>query len=167
MGASAIVAGIGVATTAAGTGLQLFGQHKEAKAREAAARRNKEIRDQQAQEILRRTEINARAMRVQREDLLSRQISGAAAGGAALSGSVLQNLNEAAAEFELQELNMRREANFRAQQVMSGAQFELDQQLDATSGLGLQQIATGLGGASNILGQLNRRGVFDPDPKKG
>lgn len=161
MGAAAIIGGVGVASAVGGTALQMSAQAKEAAAREKAAQQNKQLRDAQAKEILRRLDINLRALGRQREQFLARQVSGASAGGAALSGSVLQNLNETAEAFEMEQLQMRREANFRAQQIVAGAQMQFDAEKAALGNVGLQQAATAIRGVSQVSGSLLGSGLLD------
>ena len=156
---------IGAAVTVGGTGVTMFGQSQAAKAQAKLAARQQEIKNQQANEMLIRAEQNARALKRQKHQLRGRTVSAASGSGAAISGSIINKLADDAAQFELLELNMRREANAGATALRQGAELDAILSNDAQRAANINQIATGLSGAKSTASGLTNSKVFDKTSK--
>lgn len=156
--ASLAVAAISAGVSTVGAIQQSQAQSAQAKYQAAVARNNQIIAQQNADDALKRGDVEEQKQRQKVQLLLGQQRTGFAAQGADLtSGSVLDILGDTAATGELDRLTIRNNAEREARQYMlQGVNFQADAQLyqmqakqaqtagyfDATSSL--------LGGASQV-----------------
>lgn len=136
-----------VGATVAGAGLSIYGQIRAAQAQEEAARRDAELKEMQATELLDRQAINERAMLEASEDAQSNFMSAFASSGAEGGiGGVVQIHRRTLDAIS----NSRREAQFKAKMLRMGAQIEMSLASDkATAGY-----ITGAGTALGTIGSL-------------
>jgi hypothetical protein len=102
----------------AGTLLQAFGQIESARSEARAAKASSRSLDAQADEVLRRAEINVETLGLQGQELQGEQLSAIAKGGVDVSsGSALQVIEEGALNIRKEQARVRREAEFEARQL--------------------------------------------------
>lgn len=116
----------------------------------------------QAKELLARTELNVQETFRQGERLKGQQVTSFAGSGVDLgSSSVLAMLEDSAGQIRRDVYNMRKEANFDADQLMKGAEF------DVRAGKRAATMGFIGAGTSLITGAMSASGKTDSDlPKK-
>ena len=133
-----------------GTGVTIYGQQKEAKAKARAAKKNAELKRLQALELLDRFEINSQALMAEGELLKDRQKVDLASRGIDIgSGSALSVIEETNALVARQLILDRKEAEFKAQQLRSGADMDVELAGDIRSAANIRSVGTFLSGVSS------------------
>ena len=116
----------------AGTGLQIYGQAKEADERKEAAEQQAQANRLQARELMRQQSVEEVGRKLEKRDQLDALSRSVAGGVAARSGSALRARNEVVEMAEWDILESRRNARFMADQVRQGA-MEMEQAADRIS----------------------------------
>lgn len=154
----------GLALSAIGTGLSIYGQYQQGQAAASAAEANAKMAEQQAANLDLENRENIRRQRVENQRLLSRQRAGFAASGVQIgTGTPLEVQADTAAILELDILDQNR-----ASQIQ---QSNLFYQASADRASGSNYRSAGmLGAAGSLFGGLgsigmsaytmNRQGVF-------
>ena len=132
-----------------GTALKIAADRKAAKAKARAARAEAGAKRAQAFELLERFEINADALRQEGEQFKATQIAIAAGTGLA-EKSLLTLMEDTNRKITREISNQRREAEFKADQVIAGADIDTKLAGDIKSASRLQTIGTFLQGASRL-----------------
>lgn len=136
-----------------GTTIAIVGQQKAARAEASAARENAEQKRIQALELLDRADINANALLLEGELLKGQQKVGFAGKGIDIgAGSALNVIEETNSIIAKQLLLDKREANFKAKQLRSGASADVSLAGDIRSAQRLRTAGTFLSGASRAFG---------------
>ena len=113
------------AATLIGTGLKIIGQRKASDAEEAAARKEAELKRQQAFNILERFEMNEKAARRKGESFKQSQIGAFASSGAAVGeGSSLLALEQTNRTLQRAIDLEKFEAEAQANALLTGADFQ-------------------------------------------
>jgi hypothetical protein len=142
----------------AGTGAQVAGSIVGGNARARAAEEGAKLKKLQADEVLKRSEINIRALQRQKRQLTGRQVSSFAKAGVDFSGSAIEVLDATEDQFKRDILSARREAAFKADQLRRGADIDTRLASDARAAGIISGVSTGLSGG--VRG-LTAAGVFD------
>lgn len=108
-------------TAVAGTALSVYGQLKAANAEQEAAQREADNRRLQAEEVLRRGKEKEITLTHQGEQLLGAQATGFGKSGITLEGSPLLAMETARNAITRDILESRRDSQFRADQLIRGA----------------------------------------------
>lgn len=149
-----------------GGALEFFGNRKARRAQAEAIRRQAELREIEAKEILQRAEINIDVVRDETTRLLGEQRSTYAAAGLRMEGSPLDvatsTLNRAEEHID----NMRREAEFDANMVRIGARADRDLARSTESAGVFQDIGTIATLSARTLSFADRAGAFKKTSKK-
>lgn len=140
------------AATIVGTGISLYGQHKQKKAQESAIRENAEAKRLQAFEILGRAETNIQRLREQAEVFKAGQLGRVVRGGAAIRGQTLVQLEQVNSDVLNAIADQRREVNFKSEQLFRGADIDVRLAGDLGSARGFSLIAGGLSGIGRAAG---------------
>ena len=120
-----IIAAVGLVVGIAGTLSAAEAAEEAEKAKAKAIRERAELKRKQADEILRRVEINVLAMRREKNQLVGRQTSGFAKAGVDFSGSSITVINATEESFIRGTMVARREARYKANQLRQGADIDL------------------------------------------
>lgn len=127
--------GVEVAAAAAvvGTGIQAYGQYQSAQAQARAARQNAKLKRSQANEMVERLRIEELNLQEQGEEVKAAQTTGYAKGGVQLgTGVTLLALEDTNYKISKKIETMKRDTMFRANQLIQGAGFEMDQARDTS-----------------------------------
>jgi len=143
---------VGAIATAAGVGLNIYGQMKAAKDQRKAASAQADARRAQADEILARNEINIKALKQEVEQFEARQAAAFAGSGVDIgSGAplvMMENTSRAAnAEIE----NRRRVAGYQAEAALRGAAIADQTGRNIEKNAPLQAAGTGLSALGQFL----------------
>lgn len=146
------------AAAVAGTGMSIYGQISGAQAQAEAAKRNAELKNQQANELLAREAINEAAIRKVAGITATRYSSAAAAtgfegGGVGGQVEIFMNAQDAIT-------NSQREAFFKASMLRQGAEIEASLASDAVT-------AAWITGAGSLLTTGAQVGSMYAKPGKG
>jgi len=151
LSAAGIGIGLQVAGSLGGAIGSIFGGKSEKRAAEARARQL-EI---QAQEILRRSELNQERIRKEGESFTASQASGFAKGGIDLgTGSPLLVIAETALQFDKDIAEERRQSEFDAAQVRAGAAAARRSGRDSARAGVIGAISSGFRGGARVAGFL-------------
>lgn len=138
-----------------GTLIVMQGQRDAARSEAAAASRNAQLKRLQALELLDRFDINARQL-FQEGELFKadQELSFASRGVDISSGSALNVIHETNATVLREYALQKREAQFKAEQLMAGA--DIDQRLagDIQSSASKQRLGTFLTGVGTVARQF-------------
>ena len=164
MAAFSALAIAGLAATAIGTGLSVYGQFQRGQAAASAAEANAKMAEQQAATLDQENRENLRRQRIENQRLLSRQRAGYAAAGVQIgTGSPLEVQAETAGILELDLLDQNRASQVQQNNLFNQARF------DRASGANYRSAGTlgaagslfgGLGSIGGTLYGMNRQGVF-------
>lgn len=159
---------IGIVGTLAATGLQMYGQHQQAKAAEAAAEYNNDLaqaeagnREAETREGISRERINNRA------DLASLRTRMAAQGRQVTTGTPLVLLGNAAGTLELGIQDAARASRMQADSMRAQGKmglWEAEQQGKAAK---LAMIGTGIQGITSAFGQYQEGKQLGMYPRIG
>lgn len=141
-----------------GTGVQVGGQIAAGNARSKAAQQQAQIKNEQADELLKRAETNILAIKRQRNKVVSQQASGFAKANVEASGSMLEVLENTEVEFKREVVNARREAEYKADQLRRGADIDLQLASDIKTASTIGGIAAGIGGVADVIPLFDKRG---------
>lgn len=145
---------LGATAAAVGAGLQIKNAMDQADNAEAQA----EIQRQQAAEVLRRSEVNAKAAQEQAQQIREEQISSYAKSGVdAFSGSPILFMEETARRAKRDIQNIRDEAAQKARMILMGADNISSQAGDIRTAGAVAGVGTLLTGTYNLL---NASGAF-------
>lgn len=144
--------------TIAGTGISILGQRQQAKAQQLAALQQADAKRLQAQELLKRSEINVGFLKDEVAQFQAQQITAAAASGVDVgSGLTLVQL-EKSNRMLAEQINIQRsEAEFKAEALLRGADIDTQLSGDIRKAGMFGMLGTGLSGAGQAAGQLSRR----------
>jgi hypothetical protein len=118
----------------AGAGMQAFGQFQSGQASAKAARQQAKLKQAQAQEMLNRMAIQEGRIRDQGEAFKGQQLTEFGSSGIQLgTGSTLIAMEDANLKINQQVEDMKRDTIFRANQLMIGADYEIQQGRDSIS----------------------------------
>ena len=142
---------VAIAAAVIGTAVQISAQKKAAKSQARAARENANAKRLQALDLLDRQEINAQALRAEGELLKGKQKVGFGGKGIDIgTESALNVIEETNSIVARQLLIDRREAEFKAAQLRSGAAIDVRLAGDIRSASRLQTAGTFLSGAGAV-----------------
>jgi len=142
----------------AGTAITIAGQRKAAKAQQAAANANAASKRLQAMELLDRFEINTQKLKAEGEVMKGQQQAGFAGKGIDIgSGSALSVIEETNSLVARQILLDRKEAIFKSNQLISGAEADTRLAGDIRSSSNLAQAGTFLSGAGSAASVFAQR----------
>lgn len=132
------------------TALSIYGQNEQRKENAKAARRKAAIQRMQAKETLRRFEVEKTIIELQSENFKATQAAISAAQGGRSTGSYIQ-MEQTAKNVSREIYNLSREAEFRADQILRGADFTEQVAEDQENASFINMFSTALSGASTIL----------------
>lgn len=140
-----------LATTALGTGANVYGNVKAAGAQASAAEKNAALKNAQADELISRQAINERILRERSEENAA---SYAGAAGLGESGGGIGGVMKIKADLEETILNSRREADFKAKMLRAGAEIDTQLSSDITDAAWITGAGTVLGTGANIYNMM-------------
>jgi len=141
------------AAAVVGTIVQLSAKSKEAKAQARAARSNAESKRLAALELLDRFELNTQALIVEGERLKAQQKTDFAGKGIDIgTGSALDVVEETNSLVAQQIILDKKEADFKAGQLLRGAEADVRLAGDIKKGARLEKLGIFLSGAGQVAG---------------
>ena len=143
-----------IALTAIGTALNLYGQHKEAKAQEEYLEDQAVLRRKQAYEILERADTNIETIYRDSDIIIGQQKALAGKGGVSTTeGSPLYMATLARVEAGRSAEIERHEAQYKADLLMSGADLSEAQVQDVRESRNVSMAGTAISGVAQGLSQ--------------
>jgi hypothetical protein len=158
----------GLAASAVGTGVQMYGQRQQAKTAERVAERNAKIQEGDALQTEMDARENARRLREDSKSKLKTQRSRYAKAGVINEGSPLEVMAETAGLLELDALEIGNQAKAKATRLRAGAEVSRQDGYDQANALRIASGATLLSGAGSALSmgaQMKDAGMFIKPPK--
>ncbi len=137
---------VAIGAIVAGTALTVYGNYKESQAQEEAARAKAEAKRAQAFEILGRSETNIKRLELEAGEFRSTQQAAIVRGGLDISASLVQ-VEQFNKGFMDMIADQKREAMFKAEQLLMGADLDLRLASDIASVRNIQAAGTIVGGA--------------------
>lgn len=145
-----IAAGIGLALTAVGTGVAVYGQYQQGKAAEAAGKYNARLAERDAAIQQARALENIRRQRERNRRYLSRQRALIAGRGIAMEGTALQILGKSASNLDLEIQDMFYESQLQQQSRIQEANLARYQGSQAKTASLLSSVGTLVSGGSQL-----------------
>lgn len=155
-----VLAGVAIAGSLVGSGISAAGQVAAGKARSRAAREEAEARFAQADEVLRRADINVQRAQRQASELEGRQIGAFARGGVALAGSALMFIEETQARAREDIAEIRISARKNAENIVLGGKALEAQAGSIQSAANLGAFGTVFGGVAGAAGSQSANILF-------
>lgn len=143
----------------AGTALSVYAQQQEAQNQADLAKRQAELKRQEAKELLARAEINAKALEQQGVELQASQEASFAGGNVGMGASPLMFVEAQNAKVKEEIALLHREANFRATQSEQSASLLTDEASTYQKNGFLRSLGSGLSGGASLvsMGAKNTR----------
>lgn len=141
--------------TLAGTAFQVAGEIEESKAQQKAAFENADAKRAQAFEYLKRTETNIERLKGDAKKFKASQVAAFAASGVDVSsGATLLQLEETNSQLAEQITIERREARFTAENIIRGAEIDIETASQIRKSTPMRAAATGLSGGGKAFSLL-------------
>ena len=148
-GAAATNPYVAAAVVAFGVTMQYFGNRKAAKAQEAAARKQAALKRFQANEMLDRFKLNEASLLRTEQETVSKQIGAMVKSGGGITSSSLLLLEDTNRKIQRQISLEKREANYKAEMLIRGADVDLSLAGDIDKASKVQNLGLFLTGAAN------------------
>lgn len=131
-------------------GMQAYSQYQSSQKAAWAARQQAKMKRAQANEMLAKMKIQEERIKTQGEDFKAKQINDYAGSGVQLgTGATLVALEDTNMKISQQVGDMKRDAMFKANQIMLGAKYEDIQAKDTETAGKISAFGTLLGGAAD------------------
>ena len=139
------------ALVVASTAMSIYAQQQEAQNQADIAKKQAELKRQEASELLARAEINARSLEQQGVELQASQQASFAGGNVGVGASPLMFVEAQNAKVKEEIALLHREANFRATQLGNGASVLTNEASQANQTGIYKSIGSGLAGGSSLI----------------
>lgn len=144
-----------------GTGLGVYADYQKSKAQQRAVEEGADAKRQQAYELLSRSDVNIQRLKREAEVFKATQVGQVARSGAALRGNTLIQMEQLNSDLLETIADQRREAAFKAEQLMRGADIDTRLASDIRQDRSLSLFAGILGTAGKGGEAAYKHGLFD------